>query len=478
VHLKTSLVLSLALLLGMAPGLAEAQSSRNTPSGSARKTKKPPPKDSKDRKQTPSGEEGPSSAEATPGGAKAPLASDTPAASTAPAPLTRLSPARTDRVVVLAVPAGPQASDSAIRVEAELRGALGARPDVEMVDLSSIFPPPAPASLREGDALFEEGKNLYNDLDPEAAAKKFLAAAEFYQQHPAVTKAERLGRVYIFLGASHLLNGAKAAAREAFTRALLAEPTLQPDSKLFGQDVVNAFNAASEAYPHLPRGTLAVSSVPAGAQVSLHGQPVGTTPLKDVELPAGSHQVVLTLPGHIPSGAFHPVRSGERNEFRATLASIPGLAEVQGLAAQASTPQAMRSDALPAQVTTLSERLGARYVVLATVKQDKKGRVENELHAWDVQTKNRLRGLKFGAEDARGRQEALDKVHAFVTSHTLPTSPTAPPTAMPDMVKKPWFWATVGGVAVATTAGILMATQGNSRPQLMGARLGNPGAGW
>ena len=45
-----------------------------------------------------------------------------------------------------------------------------------------------------------------------------------------------------------------------------------------------------------------------------------------------------------------------------------------------------------------------------------------------------------------------------------------------SVVKKPWFWAAVGGVAVATTAGILLASQ-PSRPPL-GVRLGNPGAGW
>ncbi len=45
-----------------------------------------------------------------------------------------------------------------------------------------------------------------------------------------------------------------------------------------------------------------------------------------------------------------------------------------------------------------------------------------------------------------------------------------------SVVKKPWFWAAVGGVAVATTAGFLLASQ-PSRPPL-GVRLGNPGAGW
>ncbi len=45
-----------------------------------------------------------------------------------------------------------------------------------------------------------------------------------------------------------------------------------------------------------------------------------------------------------------------------------------------------------------------------------------------------------------------------------------------SVVKKPWFWVAVGGVAAATTAGILLASQPDKPP--LGVRLGNPGAGW
>jgi len=63
--------------------------------------------------------------------------------------------------------------------------------------------------------------------------------------------------------------------------------------------------------------------------------------------------------------------------------------------------------------------------------------------------------------------------------------PSPPPASLaggatrPDVssvVKKPWFWVAVGGVAAATTAGILLASQPDKPP--LGVRLGNPGAGW
>jgi hypothetical protein len=374
---------------------------------------------------------------------------------------------------VLAVASKPDATPSAARIETDLRAALGARTEVRLVDLAALFPPPPPASLEQGDALFDEGKVLYDNLDPEAAAKKFSEAAAFYESHPVETKPERLARVYMFLGASRLLNGNAAGAQEAFTRAQLVAPSLQPESELFGQDVHDAFNAAKGALSQQPRGTLAIDSVPSGAQVVVHGERLGTTPLKDVELAPGPHPVVLTLPGYVPFGVLQPVAPAQRGELRPTLEPTPGLAEVRRLAANVATSRALSSDTLPPGVAELGEKLGARYVVLARVEQDRRGRARAVLDAWDLQLKNRLRGVKLDSEDPRGREDAVHQVHAFLTGQHVP-GPSLP-VALPAVMKKPWFWAAVGGVAAATTAGILLASQ----PQKpLGARLGNFGAGW
>ncbi|HEX8435660.1 MAG TPA: hypothetical protein VF697_11190, partial [Archangium sp.] len=129
----------------------------------------------------------------------------------------------------------------------------------------------------------------------------------------------------------------------------------------------------------------------------------------------------------------------------------------------------------PPEVAALGERLGARYVVLAVVRTKRGGRTEATLNAWDVQVKSRLLGVALRPEDARERQEAVEQVHAFLTGKQVST-PSPLPIALPAVVKKPWFWAAVGGVAAATTASLLLASQPNKPP--LGVRLGNPGAGW
>ncbi|QRO00478.1 PEGA domain-containing protein [Archangium violaceum] len=474
-HLKTPLALSLALLLGAAPSVSEAAAPGGA-AASSRKSKKTPPAE----QSTPAPEPTPAPAETpveAPEQAQAPQNPPAEPSEPAPAPQEQQlpPPAWAGRVAVLAVPADRGTTETASRIETDLRGALGAWPDVQLVDFAPLFPPPPPISLKQGDALFDEGKGLYDNLDTEAAAKKFSEAAAFYRRYAVDTKPERLARVHIFLGASRMLNGDAAGAQESFTQALLASPTVQPETEFFGQDVHEAFNAAKVGLSRQPRGALAIDSLPAGAQVLLHGESVGTTPLKDVELAPGAHQVVLTLPGHLPFGTFQVVESSKRAELRPTLEPTPSLSAVQDLAVNASRSPTLVTDKLPPEVSQLGERLGARYVVLAVVKQEREGLV-TALHAWDLQLANRLHGVVLKPGEARG-QEAVARVHDFVTGkQVLPSSRLPIAIALPPVVKKPWFWATVGGVAAATTASILLATQ--PQPKLLGPRLGNPGAGW
>jgi hypothetical protein len=169
------------------------------------------------------------------------------------------------------------------------------------------------------------------------------------------------------------------------------------------------------------------------------------------------------------------VEPSKSTALRPTLEPTPGLSAVLDAAARATTPKALDSDMAPPEVGTLAEQLGARYVVLAAVTKDRKGRLGAQLHAWDSQTKSRLRKVELKPGDLRSQQKAVDQVHDFVTGKLVPTP--SKPLAMPTVLKKPWFWAAVGGVAAATTAGFLLATQERPKP-LLGGRLGNPGAGW
>jgi len=82
--------------------------------------------------------------------------------------------------------------------------------------------------------------------------------------------------------------------------------------------------AAAAAAP----ARVAVESRPAGAEVSIDGEPAGTTPLS-VDVPSGSHQVVVKADGYAPSERSLFIESGT-NGFLALDLAPTGVRAVAG----------------------------------------------------------------------------------------------------------------------------------------------------
>ncbi len=396
--------------------------------------------------------------------AQAPLDAPTEGAS---APGARLAAVTaTSPVALFAVARTPAVEEAAAKLEEELLRRLKAGGGVELVDLGAAFPQSPPPSLARADTLFEQGRSDYDNLDPESAEAKFLAAAEAYTQHPAALSTERLGKTYLFLGASRMLNGDAAGALDAFRRAVVAEPSTVPDAALFGQDVLKSFDQARAEVQARPAGTLVVESTPAGASVVVRGRELGVTPLKGVEVPAGQHPLVVSLPGYASFSQYTDVASSRSTEVKTTLEPTPGLSAVRDAAAHAATAQAFERDTPPPEAQAIGERLNARYVVLAAVSRNEKGRLQAELQAWDLRSNARLRGVEIALAPGATKNTpaaAADQVRAFVSGVALPR--VAESGSFGTLIKRPWFWAVVGGAAAVTAGAVFMATsQDKGRP--------------
>ena len=381
---------------------------------------------------------------------------------------TAEAPARTasGAAVVLAIARSANAQDSASQLQGELNRLLSEKPEVQLVDLATTFPAPPLPSLAEADALFEAGRELYDNLDPEAAAGKFLSAIEAYEKYPVAFKPERLATTFIFLGASQLLNGDKDGARLSFQRALAASPKTQPEAAMFGADVQTAFTDVQQAFNAQEKATLVVDSKPSGATVTVRGEDVGVTPIKSVPIHAGRHPVIISLPGYLPYASYPQVAPGKTAEVKPQLEPLPALAEVLTAAGRATSEKAFDSDKMPPEASLIAEKVGARYVVLAAVQKDKRDPAEAELQVWDVTNKSRLRGLEveLGSKDPdNSTVAAADRIHGFLTG-AAPLAPVSTAMAVPPVMKKPWFWAAVVGGAAVVTGGIVYATQDRGRP--------------
>ncbi|MBL0693871.1 PEGA domain-containing protein [Comamonas sp. JC664] len=467
---RTSLLLAFVLATSPAYGQSSRKrTSKKKPAATqpVKTTKAPPDDDSDDDAPRAFGTPEEEAATQVP-----PLVtSDAPARSAPPPALkteaTATSPVTaTGPLALFTVARMPALEDAARKLEDDLLRQLKAGGGVELVDLSVVFPPAPPASLARADTLFEQGRSDYDNLDPESAEAKFLAAAEAYTQHPAELNTERLANAYLFLGASRMLNGDSAAALDAFRRAVVAEPSTTPDAALFGQDVMKSYEQARAEVKARPAGTLVVESKPPGASVALRGRELGVTPLSGVEVPAGQHPVVVTLPGHASFAQYTDVASSKSTEVKATLEPTPGLAAVRDAASHAATEQAFERSTPPPETLAIAERLDARYVVIAAVSRGEKGRMQADLQAWDVRTQARLRGVQISLAPGEKKltpAAAADQVRAFVNGVTVPRA--AEGNTFSTIIKRPWFWAVVGGAAAVTAGAVFMATsQDKGRP--------------
>lgn len=361
------------------------------------------------------------------------------------------------------------------RIEIDFGKALKNK-GVPLVDPSKVFPPPAPASSEEGDALVKAGREAYDNLDFEAASKSLAEAAVFFIKNPSAANNETLSEIFLYLGASELQNGGKAAKQAAakeFTRALQMNPGLEPDAKYFGADVLKEFTAAQKELLKKPKGLLTVESTPAGAEVEAFGLSHGTTPLSDIELPAGRYLVRLTRPGYAPATAFPEVTGGGKAEVRQTLEANPSLVMVRQKAEPLIKKEVFETDAMPPGAVDVATSMQGRFLVMLAVTSDGKGKPKVELQVWNVNTNDRLKGIAFDVDpDGLGYQTAAEQVQAYVSKPVavvmapqLEEETVVQPSGGDGVLNKWWFWTAVGVVAVGggVTAGVVASQPSGSR---------------
>jgi hypothetical protein len=371
----------------------------------------------------------------------------------------------TTAVLVRAADAGGERLAGAL--EARLGAALVAR-EVDVVDLGALYPPPPPASLAPAERLFAEGKEAFDNLDPETAHARFTEAVEVYVRHPVETPAEQLARVLTFLGANALMEGHKDRALDAFRWAATLAPGLEPESELFGPEVYATYGAAQASLEGKAPVPLAISSLPSGARAVVGGKDLGITPLQILQVPPGRHHLVLTRPGFVPFGAFAEV--GETSaQVRPVLTPTEGLAETLELA----EPLHQAADAVPGpaspQAKQLRQRLGARFLVLAQVTSSEDGAATGRVQIQDVETGNKLTGLTVVLDDAdwSSTMELAERLRAFIASPPPPPSRLAFDFQAPPLLRKWWFWAAVGGTVAASAGVYAVGRAGASRPDFV-----------
>ena len=176
-------------------------------------------------------------------------------------------------------------------------------------------------SMRAADQLYAEGREKYRKQDFEEAAKSFAKSLKLLEDNLAgVSDYGFFADVYLWNGLALFRAGNDTEATQALSRALLVRPDLQADPRKVDSPVfLGIIEKLRKSMREKPRGSLVVTSVPAGCELLVNGVLRGRTPVDLRGVPAGWHNLRAYCPGYTPSAAAREVRPGESTQLDFTL---------------------------------------------------------------------------------------------------------------------------------------------------------------
>jgi hypothetical protein len=169
-------------------------------------------------------------------------------------------------------------------------------------------PPAAPSdaqALEDARRHFQQGTALYNDQNFNAAVAEFLAA---YQAKPSSAVLYNIGLTQKALFRYN-------DAIESLERYLAEEPKLSPERRGEVKQLVVEMRALL--------ADVSLTVLPLGANISVDGRTIGTSPMKAYGLAAGSHVIDVTAEGYKPGRREVLITAGVPLSIAVSLEKIP-----------------------------------------------------------------------------------------------------------------------------------------------------------
>ncbi len=263
---------------------------------------------------------------------------------------------------------------AADKAQAQLAHALS-EANVPVADVQALFPaPPVPTTAS---TLVKEGLEAFDNLDTDAAGKKFQEALTFLEQNPGAADTKTLAQLHLFLGTISLQGGktGKKKAAEELTRAAVLDPSFDLDPKFFGPDVKKEFDKAVVDLDKKAKGELTFTSSPAGADVTFGTKMIGQTPItKPLAVVPGRHLVTFTHPGYEVGGLLVDVAAGG-SDAKAELKPVAAYA-VQKTKMNDVLPGNFGGKQVPNAAVGVADAMKSRFLVVAEVDTKGDGKLE------------------------------------------------------------------------------------------------------
>jgi fibronectin type 3 domain-containing protein/tetratricopeptide (TPR) repeat protein len=229
---------------------------------------------------------------------------------------------------------------------------------------------PATDPISQGETLYQKGKLA----EATAIVKEALSK---------LTDDASKVRASILMGMINLSQGQPEAAEEQFKNAVLLDPRLKLSPKKYPPNVVRLFDQVRARN----LGAVIIQTLPADADVSIDGKPMGLSPVALDDLFAGQHKLKIVKSGYRTEERDITVKESERLEFYLELAILDDTPPViehppvtQGTEEKSLKVKAKITDNLSVAEARLFFRVkGAPAYESATMDQVEKGVYEGTI---------------------------------------------------------------------------------------------------
>jgi hypothetical protein len=318
--------------------------------------------------------------------------------------------------------------------------------------------------LKKADDDLDEGDKAFSGMDIEPAKQHLTAAVERYRAWlPELLKRDgstaKLKATLLLLSKVYFFDGATDEARGALRHYLTLEPTLQFNKNLFPPQMKKVVTETRLEYDVAGKGTVVVTTTPAGATIWIDGVASAAPTPQTIELPAGPHDFRLDLPGHKRVVEALDVAGGATPvELAAVLVESPSQAD-----ALLGPAVLQEADAQMHALSRAAQKLGVDLIALVKATAAANGKIELTGWLYDVRRdailKRATRETGGSNDDVRlgGRYFARE----LTTGVRLDGRPEPPPHRETFADKwdrfrgSKWFWpvvGTVGGLVVTGAA--------------------------
>lgn len=364
-----------------------------------------------------------------------------------------------------------------------LENAFADNPKVEIIDIESRLAKSAGKvpedRLIEARTRFSGAEGALNPQMAEAAAAEFADVLSGLQKILAYVPRDELARIHYALGAAHAIAGDRKRAVAAFERLASWNPGYQSPAPYAKGRVDAAWQKARSKVAKGRKGSLSLTSEPAGAMAYIDGQFVGFTPLTSEDLSRGTHYVTFRIPGYYRVIKSARVRGRKARKVKATLKPAARADELRLLVGAVGAGIDAEDDKGPSALKSLRALLGVDEVIAVRVP-DRSGKKPTFRAARFSTESGRRLNLVSAPYDDDLQTLLEDLTRSLYTDVTIkpeqevvetPVKPRRP--GKKRFYQRWWFWTTVStAAAIGVGVPLVFSLTGDDPPCPIGSTCG------